>query len=628
MNPSTNKPLPPRWDETWYIATRTMDIWITPPDHAPYHPDITIIYILDSDVIQAMTISEPDPEPNTIQDLLRQAIYEPSSGVEDHPHRPEKILAENEFLFSSLVEMAEKLDFHITLQSIPALLDEVLDGFTRELSVPADQMIPGLLANEEITPALVKDLFSAAGKFYLAAPWNYLDNLQTLAIQLPGETSPRIAAVMGYAGMEYGLNIYQSWEDYKTIVHYSDISAGHFPDHDFLIVSFDHAGYLPPDDLEAIQRHSWEVVNQQNYPIPMVFTSQNQLRRPDRQELIYLEAALKAIPVFIKEYLEGDIPGDYPPARATIPIDGHEGRIEVRLTFPAGHISPGDLPSSFPPWEEELDPNNLPGEVEFMDPRAWEGDLGRFGGHTTPDNPLAEAQEVMYKAWDENNPATRLILARQALSITPDCADAYVLLAEEESSTRKEALNLYQQGVKAGERALGEDFFKKNRGYFWGLVETRPYMRAREGLARTLWEMGEDQEALSHYREMLSLNPMDNQGIRYTLLSLLLETNRGEEADHLLIEFEDDASAEWLFNKALRLFQKGGATKKASRALQEAVHYNPHIPNYLAGQVRIPHALPMRIILGEESEAVNYAAMHLSIWRQTPGALEWLKKES
>jgi hypothetical protein len=43
---------------------------------------------------------------------------------------------------------------------------------------------------------------------------------------------------------------------------------------------------------------------------------------------------------------------------------------------------------------------------------------------------------------------------------------------------------------------LGEEYFRDNQGYFWGLFETRPYMRAREGLAGMLWQMGRKQEAL------------------------------------------------------------------------------------------------------------------------------------
>ena len=47
-------------------------------------------------------------------------------------------------------------------------------------------------------------------------------------------------------------------------------------------------------------------------------------------------------------------------------------------------------------------------------------------------------------------------------------------------------------------------------------------MRARAGLAGTLLKLGDVVAALSHYRDMLKLNPNDNQGIRYILAGCLL----------------------------------------------------------------------------------------------------------
>ena len=45
-------------------------------------------------------------------------------------------------------------------------------------------------------------------------------------------------------------------------------------------------------------------------------------------------------------------------------------------------------------------------------------------------------------------------LARQALELWPDCADAYVLLAQAASGLER-ARELLEEGVAAGERAVG-----------------------------------------------------------------------------------------------------------------------------------------------------------------------------
>ena len=102
--------------------------------------------------------------------------------------------------------------------------------------------------------------------------------------------------------------------------------------------------------------------------------------------------------------------------------------------------------------------------------------------------------------------------------LSPDCADAYVLLAEQ-ARNRKEALELFEQGVAAGERALGPQMFRDEVGNFWGILETRPYMRARLGLAECLWTSGRRDESVVHLQDMLRLNPGDNQGLRLILVN-------------------------------------------------------------------------------------------------------------
>jgi len=181
--------------------------------------------------------------------------------------------------------------------------------------------------------------------------------------------------------------------------------------------------------------------------------------------------------------------------------------------------------------------------------------------------PLEQAQDKMYEAWEARSRKARVRLAREALALSPDCADAYVLLAEETARTPNEALKLYEEGMRAGERALGPEAFAEDAGNFWGVLETRPYMRARAGVAECLWEMGEARRAVEHYQELLRLNPGDNRGNRYLLARLLLQEGRGEELGALLKEYGEDASAEWLYTRALWLFRNEGESPRASRSL-------------------------------------------------------------
>jgi len=237
---------------------------------------------------------------------------------------------------------------------------------------------------------------------------------------------------------------------------------------------------------------------------------------------------------------------------------------------------------------------------------------------------LSKAQDIIYDALDEPNRQKRLALARKALYTSPYCADAYNLLAAESESI-EERLDLYEQGVNVGRIALGDSFFKENMGYFWGIFETRPYMRALAGFSGCLWRKGRRQEAIDNYQEMIELNPNDNQGIRYTLINCLLTEGMSEEAEKLLTEYQEQGCF-MLYSQALLYFIKLGGIKSAGY-LKQAFESNPYVPQYLLGKKHIPWHLPAMYSLGSEEEAIIYSAEANEAWETVPGALDWLAAE-
>jgi hypothetical protein len=249
--------------------------------------------------------------------------------------------------------------------------------------------------------------------------------------------------------------------------------------------------------------------------------------------------------------------------------------------------------------------------------RSLPGDAGQ-------DTPLAKAHEVLLQAYQEGDEDRQVQLAREALDLCPDCADAYVLLAEHARS-RKEALRLYEQGVAAGERALGAEVFERDAGHFWAVLETRPFMRARLGLAHSLWTAGRRDEAVGHLQDLLRLNPGDNQGVRYTLAGFLLFLDRDDDLASLLGQYPDEDSAAWAYTRALLAFRRQGDTIDARRLLKQAKKINRHVPAYLAGRKFPPAEQPGYYGPGDESEALSYVGSFMAGWKATPGAVAWLR---
>ncbi len=82
-----------------------------------------------------------------------------------------------------------------------------------------------------------------------------------------------------------------------------------------------------------------------------------------------------------------------------------------------------------------------------------------------------------------------------------------------------------------------ENLFETQVGIFWGLIETRDYMRARYALFEAYWEAAYNcetkqvyEKALFHNLELLRLCSGDNLGVRFQTPFLLLDMNRDDDA--------------------------------------------------------------------------------------------------
>jgi tetratricopeptide (TPR) repeat protein len=624
MSPPTSTPLDelPQSIDTWYCAVRQLRTWVLEEDNEPTRPNLLVILNLNSGLILHTELLDHVPDPEEVLATLTTTMLQPNQELDLLPHRPLRIDFEvrdlQKSMNATLADIGVRAKYGPQTEALNALLED-LEAHLGE----GQPEIPGLLSQPKVSRRLLASLFQAAADFYRAAPWIQLSNSDPLAIQVPPQKEPWFVTVMGQGGMEYGLALYLTLEDlertYLSFGHPLD-SFPHLGAHSFL---FNLITEIPFDDLDAIERFGWEIADPQAYPCPIIFVPPDEVRRPDRQELLWYEAALRAIPEFVRHHIQANQSGELLPASAAIEVSTFTGPVEVQVTYPVGEM-PVVVMRSDP--TEEADEET----AVRLDRRAMEGDLAWFA-RTLSDQPsdpqLGEAQELIYEAWDESDPTRRISLAHQALAISRDCVDAYVLLAEEAADRVQEALDYYEQGVSAGQRALGETFFFENVGYFWGLLESRPYMRALEGKASCLWQMKRKEEAAEIYEEMLRLNPNDNQGIRYLLVELYLSTNAEKKLQKLIKRYKEDWSAVWQYTQALLAFRRTGATVGANRALQEALEKNEFVPAYLIGSKRIPNRLPSFIGMGDENEAISYAADHLNHWRRSPGALEWLANQ-
>ncbi|MDD4149378.1 MAG: tetratricopeptide repeat protein [Bacteroidales bacterium] len=253
--------------------------------------------------------------------------------------------------------------------------------------------------------------------------------------------------------------------------------------------------------------------------------------------------------------------------------------------------------------------------------------LEKFKGQSLDDLPESidkkdRSQDLVFDAYEEPvSKGTKLV--KQALELDPNNADAYNYLASIEKNIDK-AIEQYEKAIKAGEKTLGKKFFKEEKGYFWGMIETRPYMRAKAGLADCFYAKNEVDKAIEIYEEMLELNPNDNQGIRYLLSTLLLDKKDLTKFERFIKENEDEDCAVWNYNNALYSFKKLGKTAKSEKILLHAYKSNEFVIDYMLGNREMPKEQPRYIGRGDEDEAISYVNGAWSIWKKTDGAFEWI----
>lgn len=139
-------------------------------------------------------------------------------------------------------------------------------------------------------------------------------------------------------------------------------------------------------------------------------------------------------------------------------------------------------------------------------------------------------------------------------------------------------------------------FDKDNIGHFWGMIETRPYMRARSRKLNILMDLGRYTDAIKECEGMLNLCGSDNLGIRYTLIGLYCTLEKFEECEKLYKKF-NEYSTFMLFPMAIMYFKKGDY-KKSKEFLKDVKEANPYIIRILKNDIAIV----------ENSEDIEYYA--------------------
>ena len=214
-------------------------------------------------------------------------------------------------------------------------------------------------------------------------------------------------------------------------------------------------------------------------------------------------------------------------------------------------------------------------------------------------------------------------LLKQILKMMPHHTDTLAFISGL-APTLEERIKSMIATVVLAEEDFGEEYMNEHRGHFWGLTETRPYMRARAGLADLLCEAGMLDEAIAECEEMIDLNPGDNQGMRDILLGLYLECNNLAGARDLMERYKETFFAVFNWGKVLERFLSGDLAG-ARKACEHARQKNRFVKDLLTGKQAMPDELIAGYSPGTREEAIFCMDMLGVAWDSHPEAIEWLR---
>ncbi len=199
--------------------------------------------------------------------------------------------------------------------------------------------------------------------------------------------------------------------------------------------------------------------------------------------------------------------------------------------------------------------------------------------------PLDDAYEILEEAQNARNKKEAIKLAKKAYEKSPECFDAILFQCDlEENGIKK--MKLLGAGLENEKNRLTKEkyFDQKNIGHFYGIFETRPYIRGLVVKAEYLLEEGKLRQAESICREVLRLNENDNMGARYLLMAIFATLE--EENDMLkLYKKYPEETLEMLF-PLFALYYKIGNDKKAKEYLNRVNKCNSNFVKLFNGSIR------------------------------------------
>lgn len=202
-----------------------------------------------------------------------------------------------------------------------------------------------------------------------------------------------------------------------------------------------------------------------------------------------------------------------------------------------------------------------------------------------PNTPKDDAYELLDKAYEANTKSKAKKYAKKALEVCPDLFDAKLFLIDMEDNFSKKETMLNEALKEEKEKLKDEDFFEKNCiGHFYGIFETRPYIRGLYSKAMLQTHMGKMKLAIKTSEEIIRLNESDNTGTRYMLMALYAHLEDEKNLLKLYKKYDEEYSMEMII-PLMVYYYKQDDVKNAKKYLKMVAKLNPNFIKFYTGKM-------------------------------------------
>ncbi|HKV06950.1 MAG TPA: tetratricopeptide repeat protein [Thermoanaerobaculia bacterium] len=605
--------------ETWVAGAIQLPLWLRDMD-GRRRPWIAACLSLDSDLVVTEGPADDDEGQGFV--LVREVVVQAARRWDV---RPARVLVPEAGLARELGELLAPAGVRVEAREDLPLLRSLLSGACEEIAPP--DRIAGPLSGRGVSVEQIRSFTRTAAGFFASGVWRRVSKDDLFEVESP-EPGPGLhfLAVVGQSSTHPMLAFFEDEDAFDAFQ--GGLIEEAVGEGVLWIVELCPRWKVSRADAALWEREGLPMVG--DLQIPRAYGLQRGPGlRPDSRTLDFLEGMLAALASTSEAELDSGRWG-----RRVVTF---RGELDVRLSLPdLLAAEEGEEPEPVTLVGPKVTASGwrsltrLMGQGKIKTPEEAQEFLeGLEAGAPMPEpsTPEEQALDLLEQAYVALG-RRRLLLARRALAIWPDCAEAWRFLAGE-TLDDAEALDLFRRGVEAGERALGPEAFEKEAGRFGEIPAARSYLQVRAGLADALASLGRREEAVSHFEEILRLDPGDPLGAQRLLIDVLLELGRDEAAAAWLDRSLEDGFPHEPYTRALLAFRREGDSLEARQCLRKALQVNRFVPGLLLGRRELPPPPSVPWLRpGSEDEAAAYALSSEDVWQQTPGALEWLEQRT